>query len=77
MDDYSEVSEPQKPLTIRAYGVSGSTLKKEIESITGVNPGKNAIYSKETGRVSVTTEVFVLVVMVGVAAVEKVLLSSS
>ncbi len=58
MDEYSEVSEPQKPLTIRAYGVSGSTLKKEIESITGVNPGKNAIYSKETGRVSVTSEVF-------------------
>lgn len=58
MDDYSEVSEPEKTLAIRAYGVSGSTLKKEIESITGVNPGTNAVYSKETGRVSVTSEVF-------------------
>jgi len=58
VDDYSEVSEPQKPVSIRAYGISGSTLKKEIETITGVNPGKNAVYSKETGRVSVTSEVF-------------------
>ncbi len=58
MDYYSEFSEPEKPLAIRAYGVSGSTLKKEIESITGVNPGKNAVYTKETGRVSVTSEVF-------------------
>ena len=58
MDYYSDVSEPKKPLAIRAYGVSGSALKKEIESITGVNPGKNAVHSKETGRVSVTSEVF-------------------
>ena len=58
MDFYSDVSEPKKPLAIRAYGVSGSTLKKEIETITGVNPGSNAVYSRETGRVSVTSEVF-------------------
>ena len=58
MDYYSDVSEPKKALAMRAYGVSGSTLKREIESITGVNPGKNAVYSKETGRVSVTSEVF-------------------
>jgi hypothetical protein len=58
VDHYSEVSEPEKPLAIRAYGVSGSTLKKEIETITGVNPGSNAAYSRETGRVSVTSEVF-------------------
>ncbi|KXH70869.1 MAG: hypothetical protein AM326_12245 [Candidatus Thorarchaeota archaeon SMTZ-45] len=58
MDDYSETSEPKKPLAIRAYGISGSTLKKEIESITGINPGSNAVYSPETGRVSVTSEVF-------------------
>ena len=50
--------EPKKALAIRAYGVSGSTLKKEIESITGVNPGNNAVYSKETGRVLLTSEVF-------------------
>ncbi|MFW9805112.1 MAG: hypothetical protein ACFFFK_00095, partial [Candidatus Thorarchaeota archaeon] len=58
MDDYSEVPEPAKPLAIRAYGISGSALKKEIETITGVNPGKNAVYSKETGRVSVESELF-------------------
>ena len=58
MDYYSDVSEPGKPLAIRAYGVSGSTLKKEIESITGVNPGSNAVYSMETGRVSVASEAF-------------------
>lgn len=34
MDYYSDVSEPEKPLAIRAYGVSGSTLKKEIERTT-------------------------------------------
>ncbi len=58
MEDYSEVSEPEKPLAIRAYGISGKTLKKEIGTITGVNPGNNAVYTKETGRVSVTSEVF-------------------
>ncbi|TET07322.1 MAG: hypothetical protein E3J86_13545 [Candidatus Thorarchaeota archaeon] len=58
MDYYSEADEPKKVLAIRAYGISSSTLKKEIESITGVNPGSNAVYSQETGRVSVTSEVF-------------------
>lgn len=58
MDYYSDVSEPQKPVAIRAYGISGSTLKKEIEGITGVNPGNNAVYSRETGRVSVESEMF-------------------
>ncbi|MFX1578085.1 MAG: hypothetical protein ACFFBJ_00410 [Promethearchaeota archaeon] len=58
MEDYSEVSEPEKPLAIRAYGISGKTLRKEIESITGVNPGNNAVYTKETGRISVESEVF-------------------
>jgi hypothetical protein len=58
MNEYSEVPEPEKPLVIRAYGVSGSTLKKEIETITGVNPSSNAVYTQETGRVSVTSELF-------------------
>lgn len=58
LDYYSEVDEPKKALAIRAYGISGSTLKNEIESVTGVNPGSNAVYSQETGRVSVTSEVF-------------------
>jgi hypothetical protein len=58
VNHYSEVPEPGKPLALRAYGISGSTLKKEIESITGINPGNNAVYTKETGRVSVESEVF-------------------
>ena len=53
-----EIPEPKKALTIRVYGMSGKALKQEIESITGVNPGKNAVYTKETGRVAVTPEVF-------------------
>ena len=53
-----ENQEPKKALAIRAYGISGSTLRKEIERVTGVNPGNNAVYSKETGRVSVASEVF-------------------
>ena len=53
-----ENSEPKKALAIRVYGVSGKALKNEIETITGVNPGKNAVYTKETGRVAVTPEVF-------------------
>jgi len=48
----------KKALAIRAYGISGSTLRKEIETITGVNPGNNAVYTKETGRVAVASEVF-------------------
>ncbi|MFW9835077.1 MAG: hypothetical protein ACFFEK_13850 [Candidatus Thorarchaeota archaeon] len=58
MEDYSEVSEPKRPVSILAYGISGKTLKKEIETITGVNPGNSGVYTKETGRVSVTSEVF-------------------
>ena len=58
VEDYSDVPEPKKPLGIRAYGISGSTLRKESESITGVNPGNKAVYSIETGRVSVESEVF-------------------
>ena len=50
-----ETQDSKKALAIRAYGVSGATLKKEIETITGVNPGKNAVYSQETGRVAVTS----------------------
>jgi hypothetical protein len=53
-----ENEEPKGAIAIRAYGVSGTTLKREIETITGVNPGKQAVYSEETGRISVTSEVF-------------------
>jgi hypothetical protein len=48
----------RKPLAIRAYGVSASAVKYGIESITGVNPGKSAVQTKETGKVSVTPEIY-------------------
>jgi len=44
---------------IQVYGISGNCLKSEIESITGVNPGKNSVFTKETGRVSVLPEIYV------------------
>lgn len=56
MEEYSEEPESRKALAIRAYGISGATLKREIENITGVNPGSNAVYTKETGRVAVASE---------------------
>jgi hypothetical protein len=45
-------------LGLRAYGVSASALKYGVETITGVNPGKDAVQTKETGRVSVTPEIY-------------------
>ncbi|MHA2395554.1 MAG: hypothetical protein ACXAC0_02550, partial [Candidatus Thorarchaeota archaeon] len=56
--DYNGAQDSEKALAIRVYGVSGGTLKSEIETITGVNPGKNAVYTKETGRVAVGSEFF-------------------
>lgn len=56
--DYAGNQDSKRSSGIRVYGLSGTTIKKEIESITGVNPGKNAVYSKETGRVSVTPEIY-------------------
>jgi len=55
-------SDTTNPLGIRAYGVSASAVKYGIESITGLNPGKIAVYTKETGRVSVTPEIYSTVV---------------
>jgi len=54
--EYAGNQDSKKATAIRAYGISGGTLKKEIETITGVNPGKNAVYSEETGRVAVASE---------------------
>jgi len=48
----------KKPLGIRAYGVSAAAVKYGIESITGFNPGRDAVHTKETGRVSVTPEIY-------------------
>lgn len=49
---------PEKNIGIRVYGTSASVLKTQIESITGLNPGKKAIKTKETGRVSVAPEIY-------------------
>ncbi|MFW9961875.1 MAG: hypothetical protein ACFFDV_12720 [Candidatus Thorarchaeota archaeon] len=51
-------NDAKQPLGIRAYGVSASAVKYGIESITGLNPGKIAVYTKETGRVSVSPEIY-------------------
>jgi len=49
---------PQLNFAVRIYGVSASTVKADIETLTGVNPGRQAVTTKETGRVSVTPEIY-------------------
>lgn len=43
---------------IRVYGTSVSSIKKDLETITGVNLGRKNLYTKETGRLTVTPEIF-------------------
>ncbi|MFX1332462.1 MAG: hypothetical protein ACFE9W_12950 [Promethearchaeota archaeon] len=47
-----------KHAVMRIYGASGSTVKNGIESIMGVHPGRKSVSSKETGTVTVRSEVF-------------------
>jgi hypothetical protein len=49
---------PKKNFAIRVYGTSASALKAQVESLTGLNPGRKAVKTKETGRVSVTPEIY-------------------
>ena len=49
---------PEQNFGVRIYGLSASTVKAEIETLTGVNPGRKAVKTKETGRVSVTPEIY-------------------
>ncbi|TFG32824.1 hypothetical protein EU527_09340 [Candidatus Thorarchaeota archaeon] len=49
---------PDAPQVIRVYGTSVSSIKKDMETITGVTIGKKNVYTKETGRVTVTPEIF-------------------
>lgn len=44
-------------LTILAYGISGGSVEKELESITGVKPEKKTVHTKETGHIIVMPEV--------------------
>ena len=48
-------------LVVLAYGVSGGSVEKELESITGVNPESEAIHTKETGHVMVMPDLVVQV----------------
>ncbi|MFW9889380.1 MAG: hypothetical protein ACFFER_14425 [Candidatus Thorarchaeota archaeon] len=53
-----EKQKASKHAVMRIYGASGSTVKKGIESIMGVHPGKKSVSSEETGTVTVRSEVF-------------------
>ncbi len=46
-------------LTILAYGVSGSSVERELENITGVKPEKKTVHTKETGHIIVMPEIHV------------------
>lgn len=56
MKDDQQMS--QGAQVIRVYGTSVSSIKKDIERITNVHVGKMSLYSKETGRVTVTPELY-------------------
>ncbi|MCK4567553.1 MAG: hypothetical protein KAU48_09615, partial [Candidatus Thorarchaeota archaeon] len=55
VDNGATISQGMK---IRAYGVSATSVRKSIEEITGVNPKKKAVLTKETGRVYAESEKF-------------------
>ena len=55
--DSEEKPEAPKHVVMRVYGASGSTVKRGIETITGVHPGRKSIHSKETGTVTVKSEI--------------------
>jgi hypothetical protein len=43
---------------LRVYGASVSSVKKDLEQITSTQIGRKNIYTKETGRITVTPEIF-------------------
>jgi hypothetical protein len=49
---------PKLTAVMRVYGASGSTVKSGIETIMGVHPGRKSIHSKETGTVTVKSEIY-------------------
>lgn len=51
-------NESKASFSLRAYGVSASAVKYCIEVIARVNPGKDAVQTKETGRISATPEIY-------------------
>ena len=50
--------EDTKLAVMRIYGASGSTVKSGIETIMGVHPSRKSIHSKETGTVTVKSEIY-------------------
>jgi hypothetical protein len=54
----SQQDDTRKLACLRVYGSSASAVKLAIESIVKVNPGKDAVQTEETGRVSVTPEIY-------------------
>ncbi len=44
-------------LVMLAYGVSGASVEKELENITGIKPEGKAIHTKETGHVMAMPEI--------------------
>jgi hypothetical protein len=53
-----EKPEASKLAVMRVYGASGSTVKSGIETIMGLHPGRKSIHSKETGTVTVKSEIY-------------------
>lgn len=53
-----EKPEASKNTVMRVYGVSGSTVNSGIETIMGIHPGRKSIHSKETGTVTVKSEIY-------------------
>jgi hypothetical protein len=53
-----EASKESTVAVMRVYGASGSTVKGGIENIMGVHPGRKSIHTKETGTVTVKSEIY-------------------
>ena len=45
-------------LVILAYGVSSSSVEKELENITGVKPESKTVHTKETGHIVTMPEIY-------------------
>jgi len=53
-----EKPEASKLAVMRVYGASGSSVKDGIYSIMGIHPGTSSVYTKETGTVTVKSEIY-------------------
>ncbi|MHA2040785.1 MAG: hypothetical protein ACW975_02890 [Candidatus Thorarchaeota archaeon] len=53
-----EKPKASKHASMRVYGASGSTVNNGIDTIMGIHPGGSSIHSKETGTVTVKSEIY-------------------